>query len=54
MSRHVRWSQDEGGLILAVTHAIDPHNVTRDVVLEPVLRGDRTLMGWVKLGPHTH
>jgi NADH dehydrogenase FAD-containing subunit len=46
--------QDEGGLMLAVTHAIDPHNVTRDVDLEPVLRGDRTVMGWVKLGPHTH
>ncbi|TDO30225.1 hypothetical protein EV643_13924 [Kribbella sp. VKM Ac-2527] len=41
--------ENEGGVMLAITHAIDPHDVTRDHDLEPVMRGDRTVMGWVDL-----
>lgn len=39
----------EGGVVVVMTHAIDPHEVTDPAQLEPVLRGDRTVMGFTKL-----
>ena len=38
-----------GGLIFAVTHAVNPADVSAMRDLEPVLAGDRSLMGWVKI-----
>jgi tetratricopeptide (TPR) repeat protein len=38
-----------GGLILAVTHAVNPAAVTGMQDLEPVFAGDRSLMGWVEV-----
>jgi hypothetical protein len=39
----------DGGVVVVMTHAIDPHEVTDPAQLEPVLRGDRTVMGYTKL-----
>lgn len=36
-----------GGVLVAVTHAIDPSRITRHDDLQPVLAGDRTAMGLV-------
>ena len=38
-----------GGLLFAVTHAIDPSRITTLADLQPVVQGDRTLVGWATL-----
>ncbi|MGZ0153759.1 hypothetical protein ACXJJ3_42285 (plasmid) [Kribbella sp. WER1] len=40
----------DGGLVVVMTHAVDPHEVAADPAqLEPVLLGDRTVMGYTQL-----
>lgn len=39
----------EGGVMLAVTHALDPSTVNNPAQLSPVLAGDRSLFGWAAL-----
>ncbi|WP_432951356.1 hypothetical protein ACQPXM_41295 (plasmid) [Kribbella sp. CA-253562] len=39
----------EGGAVVLMTHAIDPHEITDPTQLEPALSGDRTLMGYTQL-----
>lgn len=38
-----------GGLIFAVTHAVNPADVSTMHDLNPVFARDRTLMGWVEI-----
>jgi hypothetical protein len=42
--------ESEDGVMFVITHAIDPHDLTHDINLDPVMRGDRTVMGWIELG----
>ncbi|MFI5736142.1 hypothetical protein ACIA49_38870 [Kribbella sp. NPDC051587] len=37
------------GATVVITHAIDPHELTDPVQLGPVLRGDRTVMAYVRI-----
>ena len=44
----------QGGVMLAVTHAVDPSEVTGPEQMRPVLAGDRSLFGWAQLQPTHH
>ncbi|GAB3838451.1 hypothetical protein GCM10028799_79110 [Kribbella italica] len=37
------------GLLLAVTHALHPRTLAGPDAIEPVIQGDRSLMGWIEL-----
>lgn len=41
--------REAGGIIFAVTHAVNPHTITTIRELEAVFIGDRSLSGWVGL-----
>jgi tetratricopeptide (TPR) repeat protein len=45
--QHEAEVQKRGGLIFAVTHAVNPADVSAVHDLEPVFAGDRSLIGWV-------
>lgn len=42
-------ARQAGGVLFAATYAVNPHEIRELRDLEPVLAGDRTLMGWVEL-----
>lgn len=39
----------DGGAVVLMTHAIDPHEITDPAQLGPALRGERTVMGYATL-----
>ncbi|MEV4281476.1 hypothetical protein [Actinoplanes xinjiangensis] len=39
----------QGGLLLLITHAIDPSEIRTPKQMRGVLTGDRTVGGWVRL-----
>jgi hypothetical protein len=41
--------REAGGVLVIATHAVHPHQITDLRDLDPVTRGDRTLIGWVEL-----
>jgi hypothetical protein len=45
----LRLVMESGGVLFAVTHAVHPHTVREFGHVEPVMRGDRTVAGWVEL-----